>query len=81
MLKQPHEVEIKGIIACNKCQKEITWHYLVPQKISDGNLCAVSYPDNTILASRKYDRNEDDYIYTVRCPKCDNKISFENEVE
>ena len=32
MLKQPHEVEIKGIITCNKCQKEITWHYLVPQK-------------------------------------------------
>lgn len=60
-------------------KKEITWHYLVPQKISDGNLCAVSYPDNTILASRKYNPNEQEYTYTIGYPKCDNKISFKNE--
>ena len=79
MLKQPHEVEIQGPTICNKCQEEITWHYLVPQRISDGNLCAVSYPTNTILASRKYNQSENDYTYTIRCSKCDTKITFKNE--
>lgn len=54
MLKQPNEVEITGNVTCPKCHDNLTWHYLVPQRISDGNLCAVSYPTNTILASRKY---------------------------
>lgn len=79
MLKQPNEVEIIGNITCPKCHDNLTWHYLVPQRISDGNLCAVSYPTNTILASRKFNQSENDYTYTIRCPKCDTKITFKNE--
>ena len=79
MLKQPHEVEIQGHITCDKCQNEIHWHYLVPQKLSDGIPVAVSYSDDTIFASRKFNPNENAYTYTIRCPKCDTKITFKNE--
>lgn len=74
-----NKLELTGIVICDRCNTSVQWYYILPQKISNGQLFTVSHADGTIFASRTMRISQNVYKYAVRCPFCDNKIEFTYE--
>ena len=67
-----------GNHTCTKCNSSNEWAYLVPQKLSNGNLVAPTLPKDKIYPRKNRRLSETEYEMSYRCPKCDelNKFTY-----
>ena len=67
---------ITGTLKCSKCNNDIDWEYIVPQKLGVEYLQAESLDDNKAHPYKHRRICENEYIFRVRCKHCNTLNGF-----
>lgn len=67
---------ITGILKCSKCNNDINWEYIVPQKLGVERLQAESLDKNKVHPVKLRRISENEYLFKVRCRHCDTLNEF-----
>ena len=72
---------ITGKIKCSKCNRDVDWEYIVPQKLGVEPLQAERLNDNKAHPYKHRRINENEYLLRVRCKNCDmlNEFTYYSE--
>mgnify|MGYP000491615260 CR=1 FL=1 len=58
---------ITGTLKCSKCNRNIEWEYIVPQKLGNEPLQTERLDNNKAHPYKHHMINENEYLLRVRC--------------
>lgn len=67
---------ITDTLKCSKCNSNIDWEYIVPQKLRVEPLQAERLKDNKSHPYKHHRISEKEYLLKVRCKHCDTLNEF-----
>lgn len=67
---------ITGTLNCSKCNKDINWEYIVPQKLGVERLQAESLDQNKAHPIKQRRISDNEYLFRVRCKYCNTLNEF-----
>lgn len=67
---------ITGTLKCSKCNNDIDWEYIVPQKLGVERLQVERLNDNKAHPYKHRRISENEYLFRVRCKQCDTLNEF-----
>lgn len=72
---------ITGTLKCSKCNSNIDWEYIVPQKLGVEPLQAERLNEDKVHPYKHHRISENEYLFRVRCKHCDalNEFTFYSE--
>lgn len=72
---------ITGTLKCSKCNGNIDWEYIVPQKIGVEPLQAEQLDNNKAHPYKYHQTSKNEYLLRVRCKHCDvlNEFTYYSE--
>lgn len=72
---------ITGTLKCSKCNNNIDWEYIVPQKLGVEPLQAERLDDNKAHPYKHHQTSKNEYLLRVRCKHCDalNEFTYYSE--
>lgn len=72
---------ITGTLKCSKCNNDIDWEYIVPQKLGVEPLQAERLDDNKVHPYKYHQTSKNKYLLRVRCKHCDalNEFTYYSE--
>ena len=72
---------ITGTFKCSKCNSNIDWEYIVPQKLGVEPLQAERLNKDKVQPYKHHRVSENEYLFRVRCKHCDalNEFTYYSE--
>lgn len=72
---------ITGTLKCLKCNNDIDWEYIVPQKLGVEPLQVERLDNNKAHPYKRHRISDNEYLFRVRCKHCDalNEITYYSE--
>ncbi|MBR4027461.1 MAG: hypothetical protein IKJ01_07915 [Lachnospiraceae bacterium] len=68
---------VTGTHMCQHCNYDIEWEYQIPQRLRQGVLLDVDRIDKKKAHPQKLNKiNDNEYLFEMRCKKCDRLTTF-----